>query len=72
MYEPFNNVLVARLVGVVLVASAARPASARSQAAASAAATTDDSTLKARVTASLKKNATLAAREVEVDVHEGT
>jgi len=63
----FKNVLAVGLVGVVLVASAARPASAGPQ----AAAMPDDSTLKARVTASLKKNATLAAREVDVDVHEG-
>ena len=67
----FNNVLAVGLLGVVLVASAARPASASPQAAASAAATPDDSTLKARVTASLKKNTTLAAREVDVDVPEG-
>jgi osmotically-inducible protein OsmY len=67
----FKNVLAVGLVGVVLVAGAARPASAGPQAAAPAAAMPDDSTLKARVTASLKKNATLAAREVDVDVHEG-
>jgi len=67
----FNNVLAVGLVGVVFVAGGARPASASPQAATSAAATRDDSTLKARVTANLKKNATLAARELDVDVHEG-
>jgi hyperosmotically inducible periplasmic protein len=67
----FNNVLVVGLVGVVFVAGGARPASASPQAATSAATQPDDSTLKTRVTASLKKNATLAAREVDVDVHEG-
>ena len=67
----FKTMLTVGFVGVVLAASAARPASAGPQAATSAAATPDDSTLKARVTASLKKNATLAAREVDVDVHQG-
>jgi hyperosmotically inducible protein len=67
----FNNVLAVGLGGVVLLAGAARPASASPQATTSPAATPDDSTLQARVTADLKKNATLAAREVDVDVHEG-
>lgn len=67
----FNDVLAVGLVGVVLVAGPARGASAGQQAATSAAAKVDDSTLKSRIAANLKKSATLAAREVDVDVHEG-
>jgi hyperosmotically inducible periplasmic protein len=67
----FNGVLAAGLVGTVLVAGSARGTAAGQQAATSAAPTVDDSTLQARVTASLKKNATLAARQVDVTVHEG-
>jgi len=67
----FNNALTVSLVGIVLVAGTVRPASAGVQATTSAPATADDSTLKTRVTANLKKNATLAARDLDVDVHEG-
>lgn len=67
----FNSVLTASLVGVVLVAGPARGASAGQQTATSAAAKVDDSTLKSRVAANIKKNTTLAAREVDVDVKEG-
>jgi len=67
----FNSVLTASLVGVVLVAGPARGASAGQQTATSAAASVDDSTLKSRVAANIKKNTTLAARDVDVDVKEG-
>jgi osmotically-inducible protein OsmY len=60
-----NNVLTVGLVGVVLVAGPARAASAGQQAAPSATTKVDDSTLKSRIAANLKKNATMAAREVE-------
>jgi hyperosmotically inducible protein len=67
----FNNVCVVSLVGVVLVAGPAREASAGPQAATSAAATVDDSTLTSRIAANFKKNATMAARNVDVEVHQG-
>jgi hyperosmotically inducible protein len=56
---------------VLLAAGPARVASAGQQAATSSAAKVDDSTLQSRIVANLKKNATLAAREVDVDVKEG-
>jgi hyperosmotically inducible periplasmic protein len=59
------------LVGGVLVAGPALGASARQQTATSAVAKVDDSTLTARIAANLKKNATMAARDVDVDVNEG-
>lgn len=66
----FNNVLAVGLVGAVLVAGPARGASAGQQTTTSAA-KADDSTLKSRIVANLKKNATMAARDIDVDVHEG-
>lgn len=66
----FNNVLAVGLVGAVLVAGPARGASAGQQTTTSAA-KADDSTLKSRIAANLKKNATMAARDIDVDVHEG-
>jgi hyperosmotically inducible protein len=66
-----NVVWAVGMVGVVLVAGPARGASAMQQSATSPAAKVDDSTLRSRIAASLKKNAALAAREVDVDVHEG-
>lgn len=56
---------------VVLVVGPAHAASAGQQAAATAAAKVDDTTLRSRVAANLKKNAALAARAVDVDVKEG-
>jgi len=67
----FHNVLALGLAGAVLVAGPARRASAGQYTAASAASHTDDSTLKARIGATLKKNAAMAARDIDVDVHEG-
>lgn len=67
-----NNVFtVVGLVGLVFVTAPARGVSALQQATAPAAATVDDSTLRSRIAASIKKNASLAAREVDVEVHEG-
>jgi hyperosmotically inducible protein len=69
--KSFNNLLAVGLVGVALVATSPGGASAGQQAASSAAVKVDDSTLESRITASIKKNATLAARDVDVDVSEG-
>lgn len=49
------------------MAGPARAGSAGQQAAPSATTKVDDSTLKSRIAANLKKNATMAAREVDVD-----
>jgi len=67
----FNDGLAVGLVGVLLVAAPSRGASAGQQATTSAATAVDDTTLKSRIAASLKKNAALAAREVDVDVNAG-
>jgi hyperosmotically inducible protein len=67
----FNDVLAMGVVGVVLVGGPALGVTAGQQAATSAAAKVDDSTLKSRIAANLKKNATSAAHEVDVDVNEG-
>ena len=67
----FNDVLAVSLVGVVLVAGPARAASAGQQAATSAAAKVDDSALQSRIAASLKKSASLAPRDIDVDVKQG-
>ena len=67
----FNGVLAVGLVGIIFAAGPVRGASARQQATTSGAAKVDDSTLRSRVAANLKKNAALAAREVDVDVKEG-
>jgi osmotically-inducible protein OsmY len=67
----FNRVLAVGLVGVVLVAGPARGASAGQQAATSAAAKVDDSALKSRIAADLKSSASLAPRDIDVDVEQG-
>jgi hyperosmotically inducible protein len=60
------------LVGVVLVVGPARGASAGQQAAGSTAAVkADDSALKSRIAADLKTSASLAPRDIDVDVKEG-
>jgi hyperosmotically inducible periplasmic protein len=66
----FNEMLALGLIGVVLAAGPARGAPAGQQTA-TPAAKVDDSTLRSRIAASFKKNATIAAREIDVDVHEG-
>ena len=63
-----NDVLAIGFVGLVFVAGPVGVASAAPQA---ATAKIEDSTLKSRVVTSIKKNATLATRELDVDVHEG-
>lgn len=65
----FNYLLAVSLAGVVCLAGPAQTASARPQG--PAAAQVDDSTLKARIVASIKTNAALAAHEVDVDVDKG-
>ena len=67
----FKGVFAAGLAGLVLVAGSARVASAGQQATTSAAVKVDDSTLTSRIAARFKKNATIAARDIDVDVHEG-
>jgi hyperosmotically inducible protein len=67
----FEGVLAVGLIGVVLVAGPVRGAWAGQQTTTSAAIKPDDSTLKSRIAANLKKSAALAARELDVDVHEG-
>ncbi len=68
-----DNAFTAGLVGVVLLAGPVLgvSAAAAQQAATPAAAKVDDSTLKSRISANLKKDATIAAREIDVEVHEG-
>ena len=63
--------ITAGLVGVVVFAGPARGASAAQQATQSAAVTVDDSTLKSRINAILKKDASLAAHDLDVDVSQG-
>lgn len=67
----FNNLLVMGLVGVVLVAGSARGASAGPQAATAAAARAEDSAIKSRIAADLKTSASLAPRDIDVDVARG-
>ena len=67
----FNDVLAVGLVGVVLIAGPAPVASAGQQAGTSAAATGDDSALQSRIADSLKKNASLAPRDIDVEVTQG-
>jgi osmotically-inducible protein OsmY len=66
-----HTVLALGLAGLVFVASPARGASMGQQAGTPPSANADDTTLKSRVAANLKKNATTAARDIDVDVHEG-
>ena len=66
-----KTVMAAGLVGVVLVAGVARETSAAPQPVASGTASVDDGTLQSRIAASLKKNASLAPRDIDVDVKQG-
>src|SRR5689334_12868533 len=66
-----NGALAAGLAGLVFVGSPVHAAIAAPQAATSAAANADDGALKSRIAANLKKNVRLAARDLDVDVHEG-
>ena len=64
-------VMTAGLVGVVLVAGLPREASAARQTTASSAGKIDDNTLQSRIAADLKKSASLAPRDIDVDVKQG-
>jgi hyperosmotically inducible protein len=63
----------AGLVGVVLVAGLARETSAaRQTAATTGVVSVDDRTIQSRIAASLKKSSSLAPRDIDVDVKDGT
>jgi osmotically-inducible protein OsmY len=64
-----KNVITAGLVAGVLVAGLARDASAARQAPTSV--SVQDSTLESRIAASIKANASLAPRDIDVDVKQG-
>ena len=66
-----KSVIIAGLVGVVLVAGLARETSAAQQTATSGSVRVDDGTLQSRIAASLKKSASLAPRDIDVDVKQG-
>ena len=65
-----KHVMIAGLVGVALVAGPARETSA-AQTTASGAVRVDDDMLQSRITARLKESASLAPRDVDVDVEQG-
>jgi osmotically-inducible protein OsmY len=67
-----KRVLTAGLVGVVLVGGLAREASAARQTATSGVVSVDDSAIQSRIAATLKKSATLAPRDIGVNVKDGT
>jgi len=66
-----KSVMTAGLVGVVLVAGLARDASAARQTATSGTVVVDDSTIQSRIAANLKNSASLAPRDIDVDVYQG-
>jgi hyperosmotically inducible protein len=66
-----KSVMTAGLVGVVLVAGLARETSAAQQTATSGAMKVDDGTLQSRIAANFKKSASLAPRDIAVDVNQG-
>lgn len=66
-----KSVITVGLVGVVLVAGPTRKASAAQGATKSAAARVDDGTLRSQILANLKKSASQAVRDVDVDVNQG-
>ena len=67
-----NSALAVGLVGVVLVAGPVRRVWAGPQQAATpAAAKVDDGTLQSQISANLRKDVTIAARHIDVEVHEG-
>jgi osmotically-inducible protein OsmY len=71
-YMPlFKSVMAAGVIGVILTAGLPREAFAARQAAAPAPLTADDETLQSRVTTAFKKDATLAPRDIDVDVSQG-
>src|SRR5579872_6673431 len=66
-----KSVMTAALVGVVLVGGLTREASAARQIATSGVVSVDDGTLQSRIAENLKKSATLAPRDIDVDVDQG-
>jgi hyperosmotically inducible protein len=66
-----KSVVIAGLVGVVLVAGLARETSAARQTATSGTVVVDDGTIQSRIAASLKNSASLAPRDIDVDVFQG-
>jgi hyperosmotically inducible protein len=66
-----KSVMTAGLIGVVLVAGLARETSAARQTATSGTVTVDDGTIQSRIAMSLKKSASLAPRDIDVDVYQG-
>ena len=67
-----KRVMTVGLAGVVLVAGLSRETSAARQTATSGVVSVDDRTIQSRIAASLKKNASLAPRDIDVDVKDGT
>jgi hyperosmotically inducible protein len=67
-----KRVLTTGLVGAALVVGLARDTSAARQTATSGVVSVDDGTIQSRIAASLKKSATLAPRDIDVDVKHGT
>ena len=67
-----KSVLTAGLVGFVLVAGLVREASAARQVATSGAVSVDDGTLQSRIAGNLKKSPSLAPRDIDVDVKQGS
>ena len=66
-----KNVMIAGLVSVVLVAGMARETSAAPQTTPSGAVKVDDAALRSQIATSLKKSASLAPRDIDVDVKQG-
>ena len=64
----FKNVLAVGLMGIVLMAGSGRATFAAQPASNAVAATGDDSGLKSTIVASLKKDAMIAPRDIDVDV----
>ncbi len=66
-----KRVMTVGLVGVVLVVGVARETSAARQTTTSGTVRVDDHTLQSRIAANLKKSASLAPRDIDVDVKQG-
>jgi hyperosmotically inducible protein len=66
-----KSIMTAGVVGVVLVTGVARETSAAPQTGTSGVVKVDDGALQSRIAASLKTSATLAPRDIDVNVNEG-
>jgi hyperosmotically inducible periplasmic protein len=66
-----KSVMTAGLVGFVLVAGLARETLAAGQTATSGTVRVDDGALQSQIAAKLKKSASLAPRDIDVDVNQG-